>query len=164
MRRKLLRFGRLRSTFVLMSEQIFSPRTTKEEVELGYVLRPKFDADGLIPCITTDVKTGEILMFAFMNEESLRLTIQTRKASYWSRSRNKLWVKGEESGLVQKVKDIYVDCDQDVIMIKVDVTGEGCCHNGYRSCFYRKVADNETFALEQAIKEKSFDPKKVYAK
>lgn len=147
-----------------MNEEIFSPRTTKEDVELGDVLRPKFDADGLIPCITTDAKTGEILMFAFMNAESLRLTIQTRKASYWSRSRNKLWVKGEESGLVQKVQDIYVDCDQDVVMIKVEVTGEGCCHNGYRSCFYRKVADDETFALEPAIKEKAFDPKKVYAK
>lgn len=147
-----------------MSEEIFAGRTSKEEVESGLVLRPKFDADGLIPCITTDAKTGEILMFAFMNAESLRLTIQTRKASYWSRSRNKLWVKGEESGLVQKVQDIYVDCDQDVIMIKVDVAGEGCCHNGYRSCFYRKVADNETFALDQAIEEKSFDPKKAYAK
>lgn len=147
-----------------MSEQIFSPRTTKEAVELDHVLRPKFDSDGLIPCITTDAKSGEILMFAWMNAESLRLTIQTRKASYWSRSRKKLWVKGEESGLVQKVQDIYVDCDQDVIMIKVEVTGEGCCHNGYRSCFYRKIADNETFALEQAIAEKAFDPKKVYAK
>ena len=147
-----------------MSDNVFAPRTSKEEIELGQVLRPKFDSDGLIPCITTDAKTGEVLMFAWMNAESLRLTIQTKKASYWSRSRNKLWVKGEESGLVQKVQDIYVDCDQDVIMIKVEVAGEGCCHNGYRSCFYRKVADQETFALEQAITEKAFDPKKVYSK
>lgn len=147
-----------------MSKEIFPPRTSKEEVELGSILRPKFDADGLIPCITTDARTGEVLMFAFMNEESLRLTIQTGKASYWSRSRNKLWIKGEESGLVQKVKGVYTDCDQDVIMIKVEVTGEGCCHNGYRSCFYRKVADPETFELEQTIAEKSFDPKKAYAK
>ena len=147
-----------------MSEEIFAGRNNKDEVELGCVLRPKFDADGLIPCITTDAGTGEVLMFAFMNAESLRLTIQTRKASYWSRSRNKLWVKGEESGLVQNVKGIYTDCDQDVIMIKVEVTGEGCCHNGYRSCFYRKVSNPDTFALEAAITEKAFDPKKVYAK
>jgi phosphoribosyl-AMP cyclohydrolase len=147
-----------------MNDPIFAPRTSKEEVELGMVLRPKFDADGLIPCITTDAKTGEILMFAWMNAESLRLTIRTKKASYWSRSRNKLWVKGEESGLVQKVRDIYVDCDQDVVMIEVEVAGEGCCHNGYRSCFYRKVADAETFALKQTIAEKAFDPKKVYSK
>lgn len=147
-----------------MSHEIFASRTNKEEVEAGNVLRPKFDENGLIPCITTDAKTGEVLMFAFMNAESLRLTIQTRKASYWSRSRNKLWIKGEESGLVQHVKEVYTDCDQDVIMIKVDVTGEGCCHNGYRSCFYRKVSDPETFALEPAITEKAFDPKQVYAK
>jgi len=147
-----------------MSNQIFPPRTSKEDVELGNVLRPKFDAEGLIPCITTDAKTGEVLMFAFMNEESLRLTIQTGKASYWSRSRKKLWIKGEESGLVQKVKGVYTDCDQDVIMIKVEVTGEGCCHNGYRSCFYRKVANPETFELEQTITEKSFDPAKAYSK
>ncbi|HLS28152.1 MAG TPA: phosphoribosyl-AMP cyclohydrolase [Opitutales bacterium] len=147
-----------------MKQEIFAPRGEKEEIELGSVLQPKFDADGLIPCITTDAKTGEILMFAYMNAESLKLTIQTRKASYWSRSRNKLWIKGEQSGLVQKVQDIYVDCDQDVIMIKVEVTGEGCCHNGFRSCFYRKVADNETFELERTITEQAFDPNKVYSK
>ncbi len=146
------------------AENVFAPRASKEEVERGDLLRPKFDVDGLIPCITTDAETGEVLMFAWMNAESLRLTIQTRKASYWSRSRQKLWVKGESSGLVQKVRDIYVDCDQDVILLKVDVTGEGCCHNGYRSCFYRKIADDETFALEQAIEEKSFDPDEVYKK
>lgn len=147
-----------------MKQEIFAPRGEKKEIEFGSVFQPKFDSDGLIPCITTDAKTGEVLMFAYMNAESLKLTIQTRKASYWSRSRNKLWIKGEQSGLVQKVQDLYVDCDQDVVMIKVEVSGEGCCHNGYRSCFYRKIADNETFELKQAIDEKSFDPNKVYSK
>lgn len=142
----------------------FPPRTSREDIEQGLFLRPKFDADGLIPCITTDAATGEVLMFAFMNEEALRHTIESNKATYWSRSRNKLWVKGEESGKVQRVKELLVDCDQDVILLKVEVTGEGCCHNGYRSCFYRRLADPKSMQLEQAITEKSFDPAAVYKK
>ena len=147
-----------------MKTTAFAPRESRGEVESGLVLRPKFDAEGLIPCITVDAKSGEVLMFAFMNEEALRMTIQTGKATYWSRSRKKLWIQGEESGLVQKVKEILTDCDQDVIQIRVEVTGEGCCHNGYRSCFYRRVADPDSFALEQAIAEKSFDPEAAYKK
>ena len=146
-----------------MSNFSFPERTDKRAIEEGDLLRPKFDADGLIPCITVDAGSGDILMVAYMNEEALAHTLKSRKATYYSRSRKKLWVKGEESGLVQKVKDVYVDCDQDVIMIKVDVTGEGCCHQGFRSCFYRRVADPETHRLE-FVQERVFDPKKVYGK
>src|SRR5471030_3117283 len=125
-----------------MSTYVFPARTTTAEIELGTTLQPKFGSDGLIPCITQDAATGEVLMFAFMNAESLARTLETKKATYWSRSRNKLWVKGEESGNVQAVKDVLTDCDQDVILIKVDQTGAAgaACHNGYKSCFYRKVS------------------------
>ena len=102
-----------------MSAFVFPARTTSAEIELGTVLQPKFGPDGLIPCITTDETTNEVLMFAFMNAESLALTLKTGKASYWSRSRNKLWVKGEESGNAQLVRELRVDCDQDVILLKV---------------------------------------------
>lgn len=147
----------------------FPPRTTTAEVELGQVLQPKFDADGLIPCITVDAATNEVLMFAFMNAESLGLTIRTRKATYWSRSRRKLWVKGEESGNVQLVRELRVDCDQDVLVLKVENVGGAACHNGYRSCFYRRLSDTanpdepSTLKLEFAD-ERVFDPAKVYKK
>jgi len=153
-----------------MSSFVFPARTTTAEVELGTNLQPKFGPDGLIPCITQDAATGEVLMFAFMNAESLALTLQTRKASYWSRSRNKLWVKGEESGNVQVVKDVFTDCDQDVILLKVEQTGSAgaACHNGYKSCFYRKVADgsaNERASPKLAFVAKPlFDPATVYKK
>jgi phosphoribosyl-AMP cyclohydrolase len=129
-----------------MSTFVFPARTTSAEIELGTTLQPKFGADGLIPCITTDHLTNEVLMFAFMNAESLALTLATGKASYWSRSRNKLWVKGEESGNAQLVKELRVDCDQDVILLKVDNVGGASCHNGYKSCFYRKLAPGATAA------------------
>jgi phosphoribosyl-AMP cyclohydrolase len=117
----------------------FPERTQRAEVELGTTLQPKFGADGLIPCITQDHATGDVLMFAFMNAESLQHTLRSGKATYWSRSRNKLWMKGEESGNVQVVRELYTDCDQDVLLIKVEQTGpaNASCHNGYRSCFYR---------------------------
>src|SRR3954468_12542897 len=124
-----------------MSAFVFPARTNNPEIELGTVLQPKFGPDGLIPCITQDVVTGQVLMFAFMNAESLTHTLKTKKATYWSRSRNKLWVKGEESGNVQWVKELYTDCDQDVILIKVENVGGAACHNGYKSCFYRKLTD-----------------------
>ncbi|HRE83921.1 MAG TPA: phosphoribosyl-AMP cyclohydrolase, partial [Opitutaceae bacterium] len=95
----------------------FPARTTTAEIELGTTLRPKFGADGLIPCITQDATTGEVLMFAFMNAESLLHTLKTKKATYWSRSRQKLWVKGEESGNTQIVRELRTDCDQDVVLI-----------------------------------------------
>jgi phosphoribosyl-AMP cyclohydrolase len=147
----------------------FPPRTTTPEVELGTLLQPKFGPDGTIPCITVDHVTNAVLMFAFMNAESLGETIRTRKATYWSRSRNKLWVKGEESGNVLAVVDLYVDCDQDVLLLKVKNAGPGACHNGYPSCFYRKLVPGadagtpESLKLEFAAK-RAFDPAAVYKK
>ncbi len=145
----------------------FPARTTLPEIELGKTLQPKFGPDGLIPCITQDISTGQVLMFAFMNAESLGHTLKTKKATYWSRSRNKLWVKGEESGNVQWVKELYTDCDQDVVLIKVEQTGSAnaSCHNGYKSCFYRKLADLDSadYALEYTA-ERLFDPATVYKK
>lgn len=147
----------------------FPARTTTPEIELGSTFQPKFGADGLIPCITQDAATGEVLMFAFMNAESLEHTLRTRKATYWSRSRNKLWVKGEESGNVQRVQDLRTDCDQDVILLAVSQEGpaNASCHNGFKSCFYRKLRDVDAaahqgdFSLETTAKP-LFDPALVY--
>ena len=149
----------------------FAPRTTTAEIELGTVLQPKFGPDGLIPCIAQDVATGEVLMFAFMNAESLFHTLKTKKATYWSRSRQKLWVKGEESGNVQVVREVRTDCDQDVLLLKVEQTGaaNASCHNGYKSCFYRKLDGLETatdrgaYPLSFAA-DRLFDPAQVYKK
>lgn len=141
---------------------LFHPRGSKEELELGDKLAPKFDADGLIPCITVDAASNEVLMFAFMNEMSLRHTIETGKATYWSRSRGKLWIKGEESGNFQMVRELRTDCDQDVILIKVDIGGGAACHTGYRSCFYRKHDGGGRLVM--AGGERIFDPAKVYKK
>jgi len=135
-----------------MSAFVFPAPTTSAEIELGTVLQPKFGPDGLIPCITTDHATNEVLMFAFMNAESLALTLSTGKASYWSRSRNKLWVKGEESGNAQLVKELRVDCDQDVILLKVENVGGASCHNGYKSCFYRKLSAGATAGEPDSLK------------
>ena len=146
-----------------MNAHAFPERTDKKAIEEGDLMRPKFDEHGLIPCITVDAASKDVLMFAYMNAEALRLTLTTGKATYYSRSRNKLWIKGEESGLVQKVKDVRVDCDQDVVMIEVEVTGTGCCHQGFRSCFYRRVADPENLRLE-FTEERVFDPRAVYKK
>ncbi len=152
-----------------MNGYVFPARTTTAEVELGATLQPKFGPDGLIPCITTDAGTNEVLMFAFMNAESLAHTLRTQKATYWSRSRSKLWVKGEESGHVQLVKELRVDCDQDVILLKVENVGGAACHNGYRSCFYRRLAagadagDAATLKLEFDA-PRVFDPATVYKK
>ena len=152
-----------------MSTFVFPARTTTAEIELGTLLQPKFGPDGLIPCITTDHVTNEVLMFAFMNAEAFAHTLQTGKATYWSRSRNKLWVKGEESGHAQLVKELRVDCDQDVILLKVENVGGAACHNGYPSCFYRKLSgsanptDPATLKLEFAAR-RVFDPATVYKK
>jgi phosphoribosyl-AMP cyclohydrolase len=152
-----------------MSTFVFPARTTTAEIELGTLLQPKFGPDGLIPCITTDHVTNEVLMFAFMNAEAFAHTLQTGKATYWSRSRHKLWVKGEESGHAQLVKELRVDCDQDVILLKVENVGGAACHNGYPSCFYRKLsgganpADPATLKLEFAAR-RVFDPATVYKK
>jgi phosphoribosyl-AMP cyclohydrolase len=152
-----------------MSTYVFPARTTTADIELGATLQPKFGPDGLIPCITSDHVTNEVLMFAFMNAEALAHTIKTKKATYWSRSRNKLWIKGEESGNAQLVKELRVDCDQDVILIKVENVGGAACHNGYQSCFYRKLAtdaraeDPASLKLEYGA-PRVFDPATVYKK
>ena len=150
-----------------MSNYVFPDRTTKAEIELGTTLQPKFGDDGLIPCITTDHVTNEVLMFAFMNAESFAHTLRTGKATYWSRSRNKLWTKGEESGNAQLVKAVLTDCDQDVILLKVENVGGVACHNGYKSCFYRQLAagatpdDASSLKLEFATRQ-IVDPAKLY--
>lgn len=132
------------------------------EIEEGTRLEPRFDAVGTIPCITVDAETGEVLMFAYMNREALDRTIRTGLATYYSRSRKKLWVKGEESGFVQQVRELRVDCDQDCLLLKVSVKGGASCHVGYRSCFYRRLEPGRSDTLEFVYPEKVFDPKKVY--
>lgn len=119
----------------------FAQAASKAELEDGAVLMPRFDANGLVTCVTSDARTGEVLMVAHMNAEALSRTIATGQAWYWSRSRGTLWRKGESSGQLQSVVEMRVDCDQDAVWIKVDVAGDGgCCHTGRRSCFYRTVA------------------------
>lgn len=147
----------------------FSERTSIEQVEEGVELAPKFDASGTLPCITQHVDSGEILMFAFMNKQALCLTIDQGFAHYWSRSRQKLWIKGETSGMRQKVHQILIDDDQDCIILKVSLTSptqggsEASCHVGYRTCFYREVKTGEDGPELKFIEtEKAFDPEVVY--
>lgn len=116
-------------------------QTGRSELEEGIAFTPRFDADGLIACVTRDASDGQILMLAYMNAEALRLTLETGVAHYWSRSRQTLWRKGDTSGQVQKVTEIRTDCDQDALLLTVEPGGNGgACHTGRRSCFYRKVA------------------------
>lgn len=141
---------------------MFSKRIDKNQVELGNDFAPIFNDQGLLPCITVDADSGEVLMFAWMDKVALKMTIETKKATYYSRSRGKIWVKGESSGREQIVKKILVDCDQDVVQLQVKMRKEGACHNGYRSCFYRSVdADNKN-SLVYEIEDRSFDPEDVY--
>lgn len=146
---------------------IFAKRTSVEQVEEGHDLAPKFDIDGLLPVVTTDAKTGDVLMLGYMNSQALELSIKTGEAHYWSRSRQVLWHKGASSGLVQKIVDLRVDDDQDAVWLKVDVAGSGAsCHVGYNSCFYRSVPTGEApspgLKLEYRESEKVFDPLEVY--
>ncbi len=150
----------------------FAPRTSVEQVEEGNQLAPKFDENGCIPCITTHAETREVLMFAFMNSDALRLSISTGLAHYWSRSRQKLWKKGETSGMFQHINRIRIDDDQDCVILEVKLTPpatggiEASCHVGYRSCFYRAVPVKpetaEDLRLEFLEDDKSFDPDLVY--
>ena len=133
-----------------------------KEVEVGKTFMPQFDAHGLIPTIAQDVESGQILMVAFMNDEALARSITTGRAVYYSRSRRKLWAKGEESGHVQKIIEILVDCDQDCLILKVRVDA-GQCHVGYQSCFYRRVKAGGSEQLE-FVAEPVYDPKDVYNK
>ncbi len=129
-------------------------------VEEGLEFTPRFDEKGLITAIAQDADTGQILMVAYMNREALDLTIKNGYATYFSRSRRRLWKKGEKSGHIQKVRQILVDCDQDCLILKVTVE-QGQCHVGYKSCFYRAVTGKDTSNLE-FIAEKTYDPNKVY--
>ena len=146
---------------------MFKKRENIAEIEEGKYLSPKFDENGLIPVVTTDFQTGGILMHGYMNDEALKKTIESKEAHYWSRSRNKIWHKGQVSGFVQKVKEIRIDDDQDSIWLLVDIGKGASCHVGYRSCFYRsiplgKIENDEKLEIEFKEKKKFFDPKKVY--
>jgi len=150
----------------------FAARTSIEQVEEGNDLAPKFDSNGTIPCITTHAETKEVLMFAYMNDEALRLTIATGLAHYWSRSRKSLWKKGETSGMYQHVQRILIDDDQDCVILEVTLTppaiggNEASCHVGYRSCFYREIPVKPESGSEVKLlfteSQKSFDEKAVY--
>ncbi|MEM8700184.1 MAG: phosphoribosyl-AMP cyclohydrolase [Pseudomonadota bacterium] len=143
----------------------FAPRQTVEQVEEGNLLAPKFDANGLLPVVTTDAGTGDVLMMGVMNEEALLRTITTGEAHYWSRSRKCLWHKGATSGLVQKVVEMRIDDDQDAVWLRVAVEGGASCHVGYRSCFYRAIptgSERSPVELSFTETEKAFDPKEVY--
>jgi len=146
---------------------MFKKRDNIKEVEEGKYLAPKFDENGLIPSITTDFRTSDILMHGYMNKEALKKTIESREAHYWSRSRNKIWRKGEISGFVQKVKEIRIDDDQDAVWLSVDIGDGASCHVGYRSCFYRsiplgKIKNNEKLEMDFKKNKKIFDPKRIY--
>ncbi len=146
---------------------LFAARKSIEQVEEGQELAPKFDDQGLIAVVTTDVNSGELLMHAYMNEQALALTIETGEAHYWSRSRACLWHKGATSGLVQHVEQMYIDDDQDTVWLRVRVDGGASCHVGYRSCFYRRIpvgskTDGGSLCLEFTESERVFDPAQVY--
>ena len=146
---------------------MFKKRDNIKEVEEGKYLSPKFDENGLIPVITTDFQTRDILMHGYMNDEALKKTIESKEAHYWSRSRNKIWHKGQVSGFVQKVKEIRIDDDQDSVWLSVDIGNGASCHVGYRSCFYRsiplgKIKNEKELEIKFEEKKKIFDPEKIY--
>lgn len=145
---------------------LFAARESIEQVEEGTQLAPKFDDAGLIPVVTTDASSGEVLMHGYMNAEALEKTIATGEAHYWSRSRQALWHKGATSGLIQKVVEIRIDDDQDAVWLRCDVQGGASCHVGYRSCFFRSIpvgaAGDAPAKLNFEETEKVFDPQEVY--
>jgi phosphoribosyl-AMP cyclohydrolase len=143
------------------------PPAKTADIEEGTAYSPRFDANGLIPVVVTSAASGEVLMLAYMNEEALARTIETGEAQFWSRSRNRLWRKGEESGNTMRVVELRTDCDQDSLWLKAELGGaEACCHTGRRSCFYRAVpigkGGTAGVALTFVETEKRFDPEKVY--
>lgn len=151
------------------TNRIFAGRRSIEQVEEGAELAPKFDEHGLLPAVTTDFATGELLMVGYMNAEALARTIETGEAHYFSRSRQALWHKGGTSGFVQRVRELLIDDDQDCVWLRVETDGGANCHVGYRSCFYRSVPLKDQAAQAQAplplrftTTEKVFDPKQVY--
>lgn len=148
-----------------MSKDAFPAPESKTAREEGTVFAPRFGEDGLIPVVATSAKTGEVLMLAYMNEEALARTIATGEAHYWSRSRARLWRKGEESGNTQRVVEMRTDCDQDAIWLKVRIRGlAAACHTGHRTCFYRRirVGARKSVGLESAGTPRLFDPAAVY--
>ena len=151
---------------------IFNKRVSIEQIEEGTKLCPKFNQEGLIPCITIEYESKEVLMFSFLNEEALRKSIETDKAHYYSRSRKNIWLKGEVSGMYHQIQDILIDDDQDSIIFTVKLNeptkgGEkASCHVGYRSCFYRSIptgaVPENPIELIYEETEKTFDPEEVY--
>nr|WP_245404725.1 phosphoribosyl-AMP cyclohydrolase [Ancylobacter gelatini] len=146
---------------------MFAPRGSAAEIEEGDRLSPKFDANGLVTAVATDAESGEVLMVAHMNAQALARTIETGQAHYFSRSRNRLWKKGEESGHVQTLVELRVDCDQDAVVLRVRMAGPGAaCHTGHRSCFFRSVplgaAPSPQTQLTVNDGGKLFDPSHVY--
>jgi len=146
---------------------MFKKREKVKEIEEGKYLSPKFNEEGLIPVITMDAKSKEILMHGYMNDEALKKTIETKEVYYWSRSRKKIWHKGEASGFKQKVLEIKIDDDQDAIWLTVDIGNGISCHVGYRSCFYRniplgQIKDLEQIEMDFKERKKLFDPEKIY--
>ena len=152
----------------MSKKKYFEERKTITQVEESNSFAPKFDENGLIPVVTTDYKNGETLMHAYMNKEALQKTIELGEAVYYSRSRKTLWHKGKVSGLIQTIKEIRIDDDQDCIWLRVNVKGGSSCHVGYRSCFYRSVPfgksinNNNKIVLKFTETEKVFDPEEVY--
>lgn len=152
-----------------MCTKHFADRPDKQTLETGAVFSPKFDQNGYLPAIATDATSGDVLMLAYMNAEALALTIETGIAHYWSRSRGKLWKKGETSGNTQRVVELRTDCDQDAIWMKVEQQGKGAaCHVGYKSCFFRAIPTGSKPSpdLELDFKEDAplFNPDEVYGK
>tara|TARA_Y100001970_G_C13786368_1_gene627992 strand:- start:182 stop:649 length:468 start_codon:yes stop_codon:yes gene_type:complete len=146
---------------------MFKKRENVAAIEEGKLLTPKFSNEGLIPVITTDYKTGEVLMHGYMNAGALKKTLETKEAYYWSRSRKTIWHKGETSGFIQKVIEIKIDDDQDSVWMSVDIGDGASCHVGYKSCFYRslplgKIDNTEKVQLKFNNNKKVFDPKKIY--
>ena len=148
-----------------MNKIIFAKRESVQQVEEGNILAPKFDQNGIIPAVVTEASSGELLMLGYMNKESLRKTIETKEAYYWSRSREVLWKKGDSSGMIHEVEEILIDDDQDSLWLKVSIKGLGAsCHVGYKSCFYRSLQNitEDGVELKFTENEKVFDPEVVY--
>jgi phosphoribosyl-AMP cyclohydrolase len=146
---------------------MFKKRISIFEIEEGNLLSPKFNNKGLIPVVTTNYKTGDVLMHGYMNREALMKTIETKEAHYWSRSRKSLWHKGKTSGFVQKVVEMRIDDDQDAVWMKVNIGKGASCHVGFISCFYRSITLGKTknfkkIKIKFKEKNKKFDPDKVY--
>lgn len=144
----------------------FGSRDSKKDIEELPVFAPKFDSDGLIPALAMDAETKEPLMLAYMNEESLKMTLKLGEAVYYSRSRQEIWHKGATSGHTQKIQQIKTDCDQDAIILYVDQIGSGACHTGRNSCFYREIAvgDDASPTALKFTEDLTFDPGDVYKK